>query len=134
MGKGDTLKFSQLAETLEIVAQKGADAFYTGKIGQDLIKDIKEAGRSNRRILGWLGAKNSAFCFLHVFVGGTLEMDDLRSFRVREENAWKVSLGNTRMYIPPPPAGGALLAFILKLLTGFCTEIATCRNVCLGIA
>ncbi|XP_003965539.2 glutathione hydrolase 5 proenzyme [Takifugu rubripes] len=94
LGKGDTLKFSQLAETLEIVAQKGADAFYTGKIGQDLIKDIKEAG-------------------------GTLEMDDLRSFRVREENAWKVSLGNTHMYIPPPPAGGALLAFILKLMKEF---------------
>lgn len=53
------MKFSQLAETLEIVAQKGADAFYTGKIGQDLIQDIKEAGRSNRHILGWLEAKNS---------------------------------------------------------------------------
>lgn len=59
VGKGDTLKFSQLAETLEIVAQKGADAFYTGKIGQDLIKDIKEAGRSNHHILGWLEAKSS---------------------------------------------------------------------------
>lgn len=59
VGKGDTLKFSQLAETLEIVAQKGADAFYTGKIGQDLIKDIKEAGWSNHHILGWLEAKNS---------------------------------------------------------------------------
>lgn len=73
------------------------------------------------------------FCFLHVFVGGTLEMEDLRSFRVREENAWKVSLGNAHMYIPPPPAGGALLAFILKLMKGVCTEITTCRNFCLQI-
>lgn len=54
-----------------------------------------------------------------MFLGGTLEMDDLRSFQVREEDAWKLTLGNTHMYIPPPPAGGALLAFILKLMTGF---------------
>lgn len=46
-------------------------------------------------------------------------MDDLRSFKVREVDAWKLSLGNTHMYIPPPPAGGALVAFILKLMTGF---------------
>lgn len=64
--------------------------------------------------------KISVSC-MFFFVGGTLEMDDLRGFQVREEDAWRVSLGNTRMYIPPPPAGGALLAFILKLMTGFCT-------------
>ncbi|XP_051268905.1 glutathione hydrolase 5 proenzyme [Dicentrarchus labrax] len=92
--KGDTLKYPKLAETLEIIAKQGADAFYTGKIGQDLIKDIKAAG-------------------------GTLEMDDLKSFRVRVMDAWTVPLGDTQMHIPPPPAGGALLTFILKLMKGF---------------
>lgn len=52
-------------------------------------------------------------------LGGTLEMEDLKSVRVKVEDAWTVPLGNTRMHIPPPPAGGALLAFILKLMTGF---------------
>lgn len=52
-------------------------------------------------------------------------MEDLRSFRVLEENAWKVSLGNAHLYIPPPPAGGALLAFILKLMKGFYTKFTT---------
>lgn len=47
LGKADTLKFPKLAETMEIIAEQGADAFYTGKIGQDLIKDIKEAGWCN---------------------------------------------------------------------------------------
>ncbi|KAG8010678.1 Glutathione hydrolase 5 proenzyme [Nibea albiflora] len=94
LGKADTLKFPKLAETMEIIAAQGADAFYTGKIGQDLIKDIKEAG-------------------------GTLEMEDLKSFRVRVEDAWKVPLGDRQMYIPPPPAGGALLAFILQLMKAF---------------
>lgn len=54
LGEGDTLKFSQLAETLETVAEQGADAFYAGKIGQDLVKDIKEAGWDNVHVLGRL--------------------------------------------------------------------------------
>ncbi|KAM3874296.1 glutathione hydrolase 5 proenzyme [Diretmus argenteus] len=92
--KGDMLKFPKLAETMEIIAEEGADAFYTGKIGLDLIHDIKAAG-------------------------GKMTMDDLKSYRVREEDAWTVRLGNHMLHIPPPPAGGALLAFILNLMKGF---------------
>ena len=44
MNVGDIVKFPKLAETMESVAEQGADAFYTGKIGVDLIQDIKEAG------------------------------------------------------------------------------------------
>lgn len=94
LGKGDILKFPKLAETLETIAQKGTDAFYNGKIGQDLIQDIRAAG-------------------------GTLKMEDLKSFRVQVQDAWTVSLGDYQMHIPPPPAGGALLAFILKIMKGF---------------
>ena len=45
---GDTLKFPKLAETMETVAEQGANVFYTGSIGRDLIHDIKASG-------GWLG-------------------------------------------------------------------------------
>lgn len=44
LGSGDTLKYPQLAESLKVIAEQGADAFYTGKIGQDLIEDIKAEG------------------------------------------------------------------------------------------
>ncbi|XP_035464330.2 glutathione hydrolase 5 proenzyme-like [Scophthalmus maximus] len=91
---GDILKFPKLAETMETIAEQGADAFYTGKIGHDLIQDIQAAG-------------------------GTLKMEDLRSFKVRVEDAWTVPLGNHQMHLPPPPAGGALLAFILRLMKEF---------------
>ncbi|XP_040915587.1 glutathione hydrolase 5 proenzyme isoform X2 [Toxotes jaculatrix] len=91
---GDIVKFPKLAETMETIAEQGADAFYTGKIGHDLIQDIQAAG-------------------------GTLKMEDLKSFKVRVQDTWRVSLGNTQMHIPPPPAGGALLAFILKLMKEF---------------
>ncbi|XP_041742937.1 glutathione hydrolase 5 proenzyme [Coregonus clupeaformis] len=94
LGIGDTLKFPKLAETMETIAEQGADAFYTGQIGLDLIQDVKAAG-------------------------GTLTMKDLKSFRVRVEDAWTVPLGDYQMHIPPPPAGGAMLAFILNLVKGF---------------
>ncbi|KAM4635168.1 glutathione hydrolase 5 proenzyme isoform 1-T1 [Polymixia lowei] len=94
LSKGDTLKFPKLAETMETIAEQGADAFYTGKIGLDLIQDIKAAG-------------------------GTITMEDLRSFRVREQDAWTFRVGNSLMHFPPPPAGGAILAFILNLMKGF---------------
>ncbi|XP_029371606.1 glutathione hydrolase 5 proenzyme [Echeneis naucrates] len=94
LSSGDILKFPKLAETMETIAEQGADAFYTGKIGHDLIQDIQEAG-------------------------GTLSMADLKSFQVRVVDAWTVPLGNIQMYIAPPPAGGALLAFILGLLKEF---------------
>ncbi|CAJ1070523.1 glutathione hydrolase 5 proenzyme [Xyrichtys novacula] len=92
--KGDILKFTKLAESLEMIAAQGADAFYTGKIGHDLIQDLKAAD-------------------------GNLEMEDLKSYKVRVQDAWTVPFGDTQMHFAPPPAGGALLAFILKVLEGF---------------
>lgn len=41
---GDIVKFEKLADTLEMIANHGADAFYTGRIAEDLIRDIQEAG------------------------------------------------------------------------------------------
>lgn len=94
LSTGDILKFPKLAETMETIAKQGADAFYTGKIGHDLIKDIEAAG-------------------------GTLKMEDLKSYQVQVEDAWTVPVGNSKMHIPPPPAGGPLLAFILAIMKDF---------------
>uniref|UniRef100_A0A8C2A441 Gamma-glutamyltransferase 5a n=1 Tax=Cyprinus carpio TaxID=7962 RepID=A0A8C2A441_CYPCA len=90
----DTLKFPRLAETMETIAKEGADAFYTGKIAKDLIKDVQERN-------------------------GVLSLEDLSTFTVRVSDAWSVQLGEYKMHFPPPPAGGAILSFILKLMHGF---------------
>ncbi|XP_054468211.1 glutathione hydrolase 5 proenzyme [Anoplopoma fimbria] len=94
LSTGDILRFPKLAKTMETIAEQGADAFYTGEIGHDLIQDIEAAG-------------------------GTLKREDLKSFHVRVEDAWTVPLGDVKMHVPPPPAGGPLLAFILRLMKGF---------------
>ncbi|CAN9513511.1 unnamed protein product [Ophioblennius macclurei] len=91
---GDVVKFEKLADTLEAIANEGADAFYSGKIAQDLIRDIQEAG-------------------------GTITLQDLASYRVTVTDAWAFPLGEYRMYIPPPPAGGIILSFILNVMKGF---------------
>uniref|UniRef100_A0A8K9XI25 Glutathione hydrolase n=1 Tax=Oncorhynchus mykiss TaxID=8022 RepID=A0A8K9XI25_ONCMY len=88
---GDTVKFEKLADTLEIIANQGADAFYTGKVAEDLIRDIKEAG-------------------------GTLSMKDLELFKVTVTDAWTIPLGEYQMHFPPPPSGGAILSFILNIM------------------
>lgn len=66
-------------------------------------------------------------CFL-LCIGGTLKMEDLKSFQVQVDDAWTVPLGNTQMHIPPPPSGGALLALILRVMKGSFTEQTYCSN------
>lgn len=54
-----------------------------------------------------------------VLQGGSLDIEDLKNFKVRVMDAWKVPLGEADLHVAPPPAGGALLAFILRLMKGF---------------
>ncbi|KAM9743261.1 gamma-glutamyltransferase 5a [Menidia menidia] len=91
---GDIVKFEKLADTLEMIANHGADTFYTGRIAVDLIRDIQEAG-------------------------GTLTLQDLASYKATVTDAWAVPLGEYQMYIPPPPAGGIILSLILNIMKGY---------------
>ncbi|XP_066506443.1 glutathione hydrolase 5 proenzyme isoform X3 [Hoplias malabaricus] len=90
----DTLKFPKLATTLETIGREGAEAFYTGHIAKDLINDVKEAG-------------------------GTLSLEDLRSFKVREDDAQSIRVREYDMFLPPLPAGGVLVSLILNIMQGF---------------
>lgn len=133
----DTLKFPRLAETMETIAKEGADAFYTGKIAKDLIKDVQERStnclyiksrtwcfRNTLNIQDVVLSKYRVFACLHslplFFPDGVLSLEDLSTFTVRVSDAWSVQLGEYKMHFPPPPAGGAILSFILKLMHGRC--------------
>ncbi|KAL3976164.1 PML-RARA-regulated adapter molecule 1 [Sarotherodon galilaeus] len=91
---GDTVKFEKLADTLETIANEGPDAFYKGTIAKNLISDIQDAE-------------------------GNLTLDDLESYEANVTDAWNISLGEYQMYFPPPPAGGAILSFILNIMKGY---------------
>lgn len=47
-----------------------------------------------------------------------LTAEDLGAYRVVKTDAWSVPLGEFQMYFPPPPAGGAIVAFTLNIMKG----------------
>lgn len=90
----DPLPWPALANTLETVAKEGAEVLYTGKLGQTLVEDI-----------AWQGSQ--------------LTVQDLAAFQPKVVEPLEMALGNYTLYSPPPPAGGAILSFILNVLKGF---------------
>ncbi|XP_068845624.1 glutathione hydrolase 5 proenzyme isoform X2 [Capricornis sumatraensis] len=90
----DPLPWPMLAATLETVATEGAEALYTGRLGQLLLEDIAKEG-------------------------SRLTLQDLASFRPEVADALAMPLGDYTLYSPPPPAGGAILSFVLNVLKGF---------------
>ncbi|XP_054974955.1 glutathione hydrolase 5 proenzyme [Sorex araneus] len=91
---GDPFPWPALATTLETVAREGPEAFYSGKLGQMLLEDIAREDTQ-------------------------LTMQDLGSFQPEVVDALAMPLGEYMLYSPPPPAGGAILSFILNVLQGF---------------
>ncbi|XP_074869170.1 glutathione hydrolase 5 proenzyme [Carettochelys insculpta] len=91
---GDVFEWPALQSTLKAVAEKGAQEFYEGKIAQNLVTDIKRES-------------------------GVLTLRDLKNFKAEVIQPLKISLGKYTMYSPPPPAGGAVLSFILNILKEF---------------
>ncbi|XP_075688030.1 glutathione hydrolase 5 proenzyme [Rhinoderma darwinii] len=101
---GDTVNFTQLAHTLQTVADEGADSFYSGSIAKKMIEDLK-------------------------YQGSKLTLEDFKNYKAQIVRPLNVSLGNYRLYTPPPPAGGAVLSFILKILEGYNFNKVAMQNV-----
>lgn len=91
---GATVRNPALAATLETLAEHGAAAFYEGPLAR-------------------LMAENSAAG------GGLLTEADLAGFRVRRGPALSVPYRGRTIAVPPPPAGGIVVAEILRVLERF---------------
>ncbi|NXR03743.1 GGT5 hydrolase, partial [Sagittarius serpentarius] len=90
--RGETFKWPALQETLRVVAENGATAFYEGQIGKALVEDIRKAGSS-------------------------ISLEDLQAYKAEVSSALNITLNNhTTVFSPGPPMGGAVLMFILKIL------------------
>lgn len=91
---GEKLYFHYLADTLERLGQEGAALFYTGAIAQEILADQ----RAN---------------------GGLITEADLAGYRVLRSTPIEVTYRDHTILLPPPAsAGGPLIAFALKLLSG----------------
>lgn len=94
--EGDIMKRPVLATTLEVIAEEGADTIYKmGKIGRQLLDDIKEHG-------------------------GIITEKDFEEYKP----LWRQPVQTTlkegeKFYSVPATGSGALLVFILNILKGY---------------
>jgi gamma-glutamyltranspeptidase / glutathione hydrolase len=92
MQTGETVYMRDLANTLEVLAAEGADAFYRGELGA--------------RISEFVGAQ-----------GGRITAEDLASYRVVRRRPVRARYRSHEFVSnPPPSAGGLLIAFALRVL------------------
>jgi len=92
---GTVLKNPALARTLRAIAEKGADAFYTGEIAEDIVATVTG----------------------HPTNPGDMTLDDLKNYKVVEREA---VCGPYRVYkvcgMAPPSSGGIAVQQILGIL------------------
>src|SRR5262245_28797370 len=95
LGVGDTLVQNDLADTLELLAEKGAQELYTGELGAKIIEHIRAGG-------------------------GCFTQRDLSEYRVIRRRPVRASFCGEEFYSNPPPSkGGVLIAYGLPLLEEF---------------
>jgi gamma-glutamyltranspeptidase/glutathione hydrolase len=89
---GDVLRMPDLAETLEVVARRGAAALYRGERARAIVSTVRAGG-------------------------GTLTLEDLAGYRVVWRRPVRVKFcGCEFLSNPPPSSGGVLIAYGLALL------------------
>jgi len=92
---GDRFRQTELAATLEAIAEQGPDAFYKGQIPLA----VEAASRAG---------------------GGVISAADFASYRVKEAAPLRCTYrGNTIIAAPPPSSGGITMCEILNIVEGF---------------
>ena len=90
---GTIIKRQNLARTLKVISERGADAFYKGQIAHDTIKMIRE----NQGIMG---------------------MEDLAGYKSILRNPVKSNYKGFEITSPGPPSSGVIVSYILNILEG----------------
>jgi gamma-glutamyltranspeptidase/glutathione hydrolase len=94
LGIGDWLVQPDLARSISLIADQGADAFYRGEI-----------------------ARNTAR--FHEGAGGLLRYEDLAAFRAEEAPPIQIRYRGYDVFQSPPNSGGIVMLMALNILEGF---------------
>lgn len=93
--EGEILRRPLFADTLQLIADKGTEEFYTGELGKKFVQDLQQ-------------------------MGGLMTEDDLKSYQAHLKPATKYTLlGEHVMYSVPPPGSGPVLSLALGILSGY---------------
>ena len=88
--RGDILKQPELAATLELIAEKGADGFYQGPVAQHILAEMRS---------------------------GILNAHDLNTYKVKQRPAAQGTFrGYSIVSMPPPSSGGVHIIQMLNML------------------
>lgn len=90
----DTMTRKQYADTLEVIAQEGADAFYTGAIAKATIATLAQAN-------------------------GTMTLKDLQNYTVTLRKPSEIRYRGYKLTACGAPAGGSVALSTLKIVDGY---------------
>lgn len=91
---GDRVENRDLARTLRMIAEQGADAFYTGEIARQIVADMQAHG-------------------------GLVSEDDLANYAAKIEKPVVSQYRDFTVTTNQPPGGGLMLAQMLNILSHF---------------
>ncbi|XP_053092115.1 glutathione hydrolase 1 proenzyme-like isoform X1 [Pangasianodon hypophthalmus] len=93
--ENDIIRFPQLADTYEKIAEGGADVFYNGSMAETIVNDTQTAG-------------------------GIITLEDLLRYTpLLNESPLKINVGEYTMHFPDAPSSGPVLALILNIVDGY---------------
>ncbi|KAI8629787.1 gamma-glutamyltransferase 1 [Xylariaceae sp. FL1651] len=91
---GETMTRKRYADTLEVIANKGADGFYTGAIAQATIAALTKAN-------------------------GTMTLEDLKNYTVAIRKPSKINYRGYKLTATSAPSGGVVALSALKIVDGY---------------
>ncbi|RYP63111.1 hypothetical protein DL770_009451 [Monosporascus sp. CRB-9-2] len=91
---GGTITRKRYADTLEVIANEGADAFYTGSIAEATIAELTKQN-------------------------GTMTLDDLKNYTVAIREPAEITYRGHKATSCGAPASGAVALSVLKILDGY---------------
>ncbi|KAJ6098837.1 transcriptional regulator family: Fungal Specific TF [Penicillium canescens] len=104
LGLGDTITRRRYADTLEAIAERGPDAFYTGAIAETMINALQSEN-------------------------GTMTLDDLSNYTVAIRNISQIDYRGYKVTSTSAPSSGIVAMSILKILGTYKDFFATEEDV-----
>lgn len=94
VGLDDTMTRRRYADTLETIAEHGANAFYAGRIAEAMVRTLRRAN-------------------------GTMTLEDLAQYRIKSRRPVEIEYRGFKIVACGAPAGGSVVLSAMKTVEGY---------------